>query len=133
MTPARRESCLRLLKGIAVLADRNRLELEKLVRSREEMNENLLRLAQFVGEARYADARLLLSMSRRIGRLSSELEKCEQQLAVAYNKNVKLSRSMDILTKRIQEYELERQDNELSELTSDLAARKLTIQSATRN
>jgi hypothetical protein len=133
MTPARFASCIRLLHGIKIQTDLNRIQLNQLVIKRDHLRNELVRLARFIGDDRFADTRLLLSMSRRIGLNTSELKQCEQHLAQLYKRVSKLSRSKSLLTARIRKHETETEEQDLMEATTARISLKLVGQSATRN
>lgn len=118
MTPARLASCNRLLRGISVLEDRNKQELLGLTSKREALQKEILGLVKFIGEQSYADARLLQSMSRRIGTTSNHLRQCQEALVLAYQKDTKLSRSKALILDRIRMHDAEHQEEELSEMIS---------------
>ena len=62
MTPARLNSCLRLLRGVTIQADINDIALRSFVAKRNQLESDMKYLATLMGEERFADRRLLVAM-----------------------------------------------------------------------
>ncbi len=133
MTPARYKSCIRLLHGIHLLKARNQLELSRLTAKRETLQNEQRTLVRLIADMSYADTKLLQPMSRRVGTTATALKLCKEDLAFAVQKDLKLSRSRDMLSDRIKSHEIEQQEEELAELVSSYVAKRNYSQSATRN
>lgn len=132
MTPARFNSCIRLLRGIKLQAQLNRSKMQGIVARRDRLKSELESLARFIGEDRFADHKLLTAMSRRIGHTSTELESVKQDLALAYKKDMKFDRAKTVLSRRIRLHEFEREEEHLMDLTSASLSLKRFGQCATR-
>lgn len=132
MTPARSASCNRLLRGIVVLESRHKEFLAGLAARRNALQSDLARLAELIGMKNYADPRLLLPMSRRVGTTSKALHQVQQDIVEAYRKETKLSRARQLLLERIEKHEMEVDEEELGELVSEMISSKLCVQSSTR-
>ena len=133
MTPARYASCKRLLRGIEILDARQKEVLLKLTSQRDVLKNELSQLAALIGERNYADVRLLVPMSRRIGTTSTALRQVQQDLVAAYREEHKLSRAKEMLLDRIQEHKIVQEEEELGLLVEEMISTKLTIQPSTRN
>jgi hypothetical protein len=132
MTPARFRSCTRLLRGITILAELNRIKMHEVIAKRERLNVELQTLARLIGEDRFADQKLLSSMSRRIGHTLAELNSTKLELSSAHKKEIKYDRAKTLLTQRLRKHEIENEDESLLELTSLSLTSKSIGQCATR-
>lgn len=132
MTPARFRSCTRLLRGIAILAELNRIKMHEIVAKKDRLNVELQTLARLIGEDRFADQKLLSSMSRRIGHTWAELNSTKLELSSAHKKEIKYDRAKTLLTQRLRKHEIENEDESLLELTSLSLTSKSIGQCATR-
>jgi hypothetical protein len=132
MTPARFRSCTRLLRGITILAELNRIKMHEVIAKRERLNVELQTLARLIGEDRFADQKLLSSMSRRIGHTWAELNSTKLELSSAHKKEIKYDRAKTLLTQRLRKHEIENEDESLLELTSLSLTSKSIGQCATR-
>jgi hypothetical protein len=130
VTPARFASCNRLLKGISVLEDRNKQELAQLSLKREKLQNELVNLAKSIGDKNYADARLLLPMSRRVGLSANTLKQCQLDIVKAYQRSTKLSRSKTLLLDRLHRHNIEQQEEELSDMISNFVSSHRSGQSS---
>jgi hypothetical protein len=132
MTPVRFRSCTRLLRGITILAELNRIKIHEIVAKKDRLNVELQTLARLIGEDRFADQKLLSSMSRRIGHTLTELNSTKLELSSAHKKEIKYDRAKTLLTQRIRKHEIESEEESLLELTS-LSLTSISVgQSATR-
>jgi hypothetical protein len=132
VTPARFKSCMRLLRGITLQAQLNRSKMQAIVARRDRLKGELESLARFIGEDRFADHKLLTAMSRRIGHTSTELESVKHDLALAHKKDMKFDRAKTVLTQRIRLHEIEREEENLMDLTTVRLSLKRFGQCATR-
>jgi hypothetical protein len=133
MTPARFRSRTRLLRGITILAELNRIKIHEIVAKKDRLNVELQTLARLIGEDRFADQKLLSSMSKRIGHTLAELNSTKLELSSAHRKEIKYDRAKTLLNQRIRKHEIENEDESLLELTSLSFTSKSIGQCATRN
>jgi hypothetical protein len=133
MTPARFRSCTRLLRGITILVELNRIKIHEIVAKKDRLNVELQTLARLIGEDRFADQKLLSSMSRRIGHTLAELNSRKLELSSAHKKEIKYDRAKTLLNQRIRKHEIENEDESLLELTTSSLTSKSIGQCATRN
>jgi energy-converting hydrogenase A subunit M len=132
MTPARFASCLRLLKGITIQADLNRTELRKYLAKRDRLENELTNFAKLIGENRFANKVLLLSISRRLGQTKEALDQCKLDLASSYKLEVRFDRAKVLLAERIRKHELEVVEQQLMDITIASVALKGARQTAAR-
>jgi hypothetical protein len=118
LTPARLATCMRLLKGIAILAERNRIDQQELIARRSHLQTECDCLARSIGDERFADSRLLLSMSRRLAQTAQEFKQCEAQLDSANEANARFDRSRTLLMERVRKHDIESMEEELMEMVS---------------
>lgn len=124
MSAARLASSNRLLHGIKLLDKQNEIELRIALEKRSSIQFELQRLLKLIGEKNYADARLLLPWTRRIAKLSRDNKLIEEELAHFRQKALKLSRSIDVLSQRIRAFQVDQQDEEMSDLLSSWVGQK---------
>jgi hypothetical protein len=132
VTPARLASCLRLMRGITVQLDINRTELHRALANRDLLEKELSCLARLIGEDRFADIKILSSLTQRMSRVAIELNICKQKVELSRKKDIKFNRSKDLLTERLRIHDREKQEIELMELTSARLSLRRAGQSATR-
>jgi hypothetical protein len=132
MTPARYRSCKRLLRGITVLESRHKQVLLALVAKRSALQNEMMRLSRLIAEQHYADIRLLLPMSRRVGTTAVSLKQVQQDLAEGLQKETKLSRAREILLKRIELHDKEQDGEQLADLVAEMISSKNHFQSSAR-
>jgi hypothetical protein len=132
VTPARLASCLRLMRGITVQLDINRTELHRALANRDLLEKELSCLARLIGEDRFADIKILSSLTQRMSRVANELNICKQKVELSRKKDIKFNRSKDLLTERLRIHDREKQEIELMELTSARLSLRRAGQSATR-
>lgn len=113
-------------------ADINQIAMRAMVAKRDQLQSDMKLLARLVGEERFADRRLTVAMSKRIGLTSSEIMKTEKELAAAHQREIKLDRAKIILNERIRKYELEREEQLMTEFIEAGVALKLIGQCAAR-
>ncbi len=132
MTPARFKACLRLLRGITIQADMNKAKLRGIVIRRDQLESEMKCLARLVGDNRFADRRLLSSISRRIGVTSGDLNRTQHELDLAFRNEMKFDRAKTVLKQRIHKHEAETEEQLLMDLTIANVSFKLIGQCATR-
>jgi hypothetical protein len=132
VSPGRYASCKRLLRGILLLDERNQFELVKHSIKRHRLLFELQRLTVLIGDKSYADARLLLPLSRRVGAVSTELKICEDDLLQAQRRTLKFRRSKNILLERLRLHQVSQSEEDLENLTSSWLAQRSFGKSATR-
>lgn len=132
MTPARFNSSIRLLRGISIQAELNQIKLQESFATRDRLKSELESLAKLIGANQFADYKLLAAMSRRIGRTSTELENVKTDLALASKKQLRFDHAKTVLKKRIRAHDIEREEEDLMELTSASLSLKHFGQCATR-
>jgi hypothetical protein len=132
VTPARLASCLRLMRGITVQLDINRIELHRALANRDLLEKELSCLARLIGEDRFADIKILSSLTQRMSRVANELNICKQKVELSRKKDIKFNRSKDLLTERLRIHDREKQEIELMELMSARLSLRRAGQSATR-
>jgi hypothetical protein len=133
MTPGRFSSCSRLLRGITVLEARHKDVLLALIARRSALQNELTHLSKLIADQSYADTRLLLPMSRRIGTTAMTLRTVQQDLDEAHRKETKLSRAKQLLSERLRQHEVEKSRDDLAALVSEMISSKLSVQFTTRN
>ena len=133
MKPGRFSSCSRLLRGITVLEARHKDVLLALIARRTALQTELTHLSKLIADQSYADSRLLLPMSRRIGTTAMILKTVQQELVEAYRKETKLSHAKQLLIERLDQHELEKDERDLTDLVSEMISGKASVQSTTRN
>lgn len=132
MTPARYASCKRLLRGISVQANSNRLEMHNAIARKDHLENECARLVNMISEDHFADSRILSSLTQRMSRVSDELNACKQSIALTRLKDMKFNRSIELLSERLHVHEVEMQEIELMELASVRVSLGRSGQSATR-
>jgi hypothetical protein len=132
MTPGRFSSCSRLLRGITVLEARHKDVLLALIARRSALQNELTHLSKLIADQSYADTRLLLPMSRRIGTTAMTLRTVQHELVEAYRKETKLSRAKQLLMERLLQHEVDKDEEDLADLVSEMISSKASVQSTTR-
>lgn len=132
MTPARYQSCLRLLRGVTLQADINKHILHTFVVKRDQLEHDMSRLARLIGEDRFADGRLVSTLSRRLGHASVELQRVQRELALAHQRELKIDRAKTVLKQRIRKHDIEKEEQQLMDLITSNISLNWIGQGATR-
>jgi hypothetical protein len=122
MTPARFASCLKLIRGLEVQVAVNKLELQKLSTEQRSLEVEVAKIARMMGEDRFAEAKVLESLSRRLSQTSKNLKWCKDQIVAGHRKALTYEKSKELLRARIRSHENEKEE----EVALDLATNQLS-------
>jgi hypothetical protein len=117
MTPMRFASCKRLLRGVSVLLDINRSQLNRLAAEHVSLAAELENLVKLMTDDLFANQMLLSSLSKRLGQVSANMANCEKQLMSGRRKDLKLNRAKQLLQKRLDLYLYNINEEELIDMT----------------